>query len=39
MIKLGLSIHEDDDKNIDDDLPPLAEGGDAVVDSKMEEVD
>jgi molecular chaperone HtpG len=38
MIKLGLSIFEDD-KNEDDDLPPLQESSDAPADNKMEEVD
>jgi len=40
MIKLGLSIDEDDDDAADDDLPPLEEvdGADEEV-SKMEEVD
>lgn len=38
MIKLGLSIFEDDSKE-DDDLPPLQESSDAPADNKMEEVD
>lgn len=39
MIKLGLSIFEDDSKE-DDDLPPLQESADtAAADNKMEEVD
>merc|ERR1711966_387878 len=40
MIKLGLSIDEDDDEAGDDDLPPLeeVEGADEEA-SKMEEVD
>jgi molecular chaperone HtpG len=38
MIKLGLSIFEDDNKD-DDDLPPLQESSDAAADNKMEEVD
>jgi len=38
MIKLGLSIYEDENKD-DDDLPPLAESSDAPTDNKMEEVD
>ena len=38
MIKLGLSIFEDDNKE-DDDLPPLQESTDAAADNKMEEVD
>jgi molecular chaperone HtpG len=40
MIKLGLSIDEDDDDAGDDDLPPLeeVEGADEEA-SKMEEVD
>jgi molecular chaperone HtpG len=38
MIKLGLSIFEDDNKE-DDDLPPLQESGEAPADNKMEEVD
>lgn len=37
MIKLGLSIYSDD-KQEDDDLPPLAESSDAA-DNKMEEID
>ena len=37
MIKLGLSIFEDDAKE-DDDLPPLQES-EAAADNKMEEVD
>jgi molecular chaperone HtpG len=41
MIKLGLSIYDDDKEDEDDDLPPLAEDGDAGDDeaTKMEEVD
>jgi molecular chaperone HtpG len=38
MIKLGLSIFEDD-KAEDDDLPPLQESDTSAVDNKMEEVD
>ena len=38
MIKLGLSIFEDDNKD-DDDLPPLAEAKEGESNSKMEEVD
>jgi molecular chaperone HtpG len=39
MIKLGLSIYEDDNKD-DDDLPPLAENtGASEGSNKMEEVD
>jgi len=39
MIKLGLSIYADDNKE-DDDLPPLAESSDnAATDNKMEEID
>jgi molecular chaperone HtpG len=38
MIKLGLSIFEDDSKD-DDDLPPLQESVEGVADNKMEEVD
>jgi len=38
MIKLGLSIYEDD-KNEDDDLPPLAEAHATEATNKMEEVD
>jgi len=38
MIKLGLSIFEDDNKE-DDDLPPLAEAKEGESNSKMEEVD
>jgi molecular chaperone HtpG len=37
MIKLGLSIFEDDNKE-DDDLPPLQESS-TTADNKMEEVD
>ena len=40
MIKLGLSIDDDDDLGGDDDLPPLEEvEGAADEASKMEEVD
>ena len=42
MIKLGLSIYEDDKDEDDEDLPPLAEDGAADGDdeaTKMEEVD
>jgi molecular chaperone HtpG len=38
MIKLGLSIYEDENKE-DDDLPPLAESADTGESNKMEEVD
>lgn len=38
MIRLGLSIYEDENKD-DDDLPPLAESSEAPADNKMEEVD
>ena len=38
MIKLGLSIFEEDRQD-DDDLPPLQESSDVVADNKMEEVD
>jgi molecular chaperone HtpG len=38
MIKLGLSIFEDDNKE-DDDLPPLQENSESQADNKMEEVD
>ena len=38
MIKLGLSIFEDDNKE-DDDLPPLQESAENAGDNKMEEVD
>lgn len=39
MIKLGLSIYEDESKD-DEELPPLTESTDnAPVDNKMEEVD
>lgn len=38
MIKLGLSIFEDDNKE-DDDLPPLQESSEGQADNKMEEVD
>jgi len=38
MIKLGLSIFEDDNKD-DDDLPPLQDNNEGTSDNKMEEVD
>jgi len=38
MIKLGLSIFEDD-AAADDDLPPLDEAADDDTNAKMEEVD
>jgi molecular chaperone HtpG len=38
MIKLGLSIYADDNKD-DDDLPPLAESAEEGADNKMEEID
>lgn len=39
MIRLGLSIYEDENKD-DEELPPLTESTDnAPVDNKMEEVD
>jgi len=38
MIKLGLSISADDNKD-DDDLPPLAETADSGETNKMEEID
>jgi len=38
MIKLGLSIYSDENKE-DDDLPPLAESTDNTGDNKMEEID
>ncbi len=38
MIKLGLSIYEDDSKE-DDDLPPLSDANEGEQNSKMEEVD
>jgi molecular chaperone HtpG len=38
MIKLGLSIFEDD-KNEDDDLPPLEENAEEIDTNRMEEVD
>jgi len=38
MIKLGLSISTDDNKD-DDDLPPLAETADSGETNKMEEID
>ena len=40
MIKLGLSIYEDDSKD-DEDLPPLTEAkeGEGESTSKMEDVD
>lgn len=38
MIKLGLSIYEDESKE-DEDLPPLTESDNAPTDNKMEEVD
>merc|ERR1711865_124236 len=48
LIKLGLEIDEDDDEDLDDDLPPLEAGDDATKDGddvdeddedEMEEVD
>merc|ERR1711982_67786 len=38
MLKLGLSIYEDESKD-DDDLPPLQENNEAEGSNKMEEVD
>ena len=38
MIKLGLSIYEDEKQEEDDDLPPLAESAEGET-NKMEEVD
>lgn len=38
MIKLGLSIYEDENKD-DEDLPPLTESTENQTESKMEEVD
>ena len=38
MIKLGLSIYEDENKD-DEDLPPLTESTENAAESKMEEVD
>eukprot|EP01121_Diplochlamys_sp_Union-15-3_P001390 TRINITY_DN1120_c0_g1_i1.p1 TRINITY_DN1120_c0_g1~~TRINITY_DN1120_c0_g1_i1.p1 ORF type:complete len:727 (-),score=175.58 TRINITY_DN1120_c0_g1_i1:73-2193(-) len=38
MIKLGLSI-EDDDDSVNTELPPLEENSNPAVESKMEEVD
>lgn len=38
MIKLGLSIFEDENKD-DDDLPPLQESSDNTAANRMEEVD
>ena len=38
MIKLGLSIYEDD-KQDDEDVPPLTESTENQTESKMEEVD
>jgi len=38
MIKLGLSIDEDEDDDMND-MPPLEEGDDEQTESKMEEVD
>jgi len=38
MIKLGLSISADDNKD-DDDLPPLTETADSGETNKMEEID
>lgn len=38
MIRLGLSIYEEDNKD-DEDLPALAESNEAPADNKMEEVD
>ena len=40
MIKLGLSIYEDDKEDEDEDLPPLEDDGDEDEGAtKMEEVD
>merc|ERR1712169_63168 len=39
MIKLGLSIDEDEDDEDMKDMPPLEEGDDEQAESKMEEVD
>lgn len=39
MIKLGLSIEEDDEGDALEDLPPLEESGEGGEGSKMEEVD
>jgi len=39
MIKLGLSIDEDEDDEDMKDMPPLEEGDDDQAESKMEEVD
>jgi len=38
MIKLGLSIY-DEDKGEDDDLPPLDDAAEEVDTNRMEEVD
>jgi len=38
MIKLGLSIDEDEDDDMND-MPPLEEGDEEQTESKMEEVD
>jgi molecular chaperone HtpG len=38
MIKLGLSIDDDEEETVDDEMPPLEEGEGAEA-SKMEEVD
>jgi len=39
MIKLGLSIFDDDKAAEDDDLPPLEENEEEVDTNRMEEVD
>jgi len=39
MIKLGLSIEEDDEADTLEDLPPLEDGAEGGEGSKMEEVD
>jgi len=39
MIKLGLSIYEDDKADDDDDLPPLEEDAEEIDTNMMEKVD
>lgn len=39
MIKLGLSIDDDEGEGMNDDMPPLEENDDDNTESKMEEVD
>merc|ERR1711964_802563 len=39
MIKHGLSIDDEEDANMDEELPPLEENADDITSSKMEDVD